>query len=164
MSDGCLGILRWFRWFCLYSGGSGCRFIGFLAAGVQQVPGQAGHLGAVKAVQNGIVVIMEAGLGQHAAACHILARVESGQPGRTYHAKPVIAHGSGGFGVPVAFPFGYGLSYTSFAYSNLQAASNGVTLTVTNTGKRAGAEIVQLYVAKPGAEVFRPAQELKGFA
>ena len=67
-------------------------------------------------------------------------------------------------GVPVAFPFGYGLSYTSFAYSNLQAASNGVTLTVTNTGKRAGAEIVQLYVAKPGAEVFCPAQELKGFA
>ena len=67
-------------------------------------------------------------------------------------------------GVPVAFPFGYGLSYTSFAYSNLQAASNSVTLTVTNTGKRAGAEIVQLYVAKPGAEVFRPAQELKGFA
>ena len=67
-------------------------------------------------------------------------------------------------GVPVAFPFGYGLSYTSFAYSNLQAASNGVTLTVTNTGKRAGAEIVQLYVAKPEAEVFRPAQELKGFA
>ena len=67
-------------------------------------------------------------------------------------------------GVPVAFPFGYGLSYTSFAYSNLQAASNGVTLTVTNTGKRTGAEIVQLYVAKPGAEVLRPAQELKGFA
>lgn len=67
-------------------------------------------------------------------------------------------------GVPVAFSFGYGLSYTSFAYSNLQAASNGVTLTVTNTGKRAGAEIVQLYVAKPGAEVFRTAQELKGFA
>ena len=67
-------------------------------------------------------------------------------------------------GVPVAFPFGYGLSYTSFAYSNLQASSNGVTLTVTNTGKRAGAEIVQLYVAKPGVEVFRPAQELKGFA
>lgn len=64
----------------------------------------------------------------------------------------------------MAFPFGYGLSYTSFAYSNLQAASNGVTLTVTNTGKRAGAEIVQLYVAKPGAKCFRPAQELKGFA
>ena len=66
-------------------------------------------------------------------------------------------------GVPVAFPFGYGLSYTQFAYSNLQAAPQGVTLTVTNTGSRAGAEIVQLYVAKPGAEILRPAQELKGF-
>ena len=64
-------------------------------------------------------------------------------------------------GVPVAFPFGYGLSYTQFAYSNLQAAPQGVTL--TNTGSRAGAEIVQLYVAKPGAEILRPAQELKGF-
>lgn len=59
-------------------------------------------------------------------------------------------------GVPVAFPFGYGLSYTSFAYSNLQAASNGVTLTVTNTGKRAGAEIVQLYVANPGQKCSAP--------
>ena len=67
-------------------------------------------------------------------------------------------------GVPVAFPFGYGLSYTSFAYSNLQAASNGVTLTVTNTGSCAGAEVVQLYVAKPDAKVFRPVKELKGFA
>ena len=66
-------------------------------------------------------------------------------------------------GVPVAFPFGYGLSYTQFAYSDLQAAPQGVTLTVTNTGSRAGAEIVQLYVAKPGAEILRPAQELKGF-
>ena len=66
-------------------------------------------------------------------------------------------------GVPVAFPFGYGLSYTQFAYSNLQSAPQGVTLTVTNTGNRAGAEIVQLYVAKPGAEILRPAQELKGF-
>ena len=67
-------------------------------------------------------------------------------------------------GVPVAFPFGYGLSYTNFAYSDLKAAPDGVTLTVTNTGKCAGAEIVQLYVAKPGAEIFRPEQELKGFA
>ena len=67
-------------------------------------------------------------------------------------------------GVPTAFPFGYGLSYTSFAYSDLQADAQGVTLTVTNTGSCAGAEIVQLYVAKPDAKVFRPAQELKGFA
>ncbi|WP_294760729.1 glycoside hydrolase family 3 C-terminal domain-containing protein [uncultured Gemmiger sp.] len=67
-------------------------------------------------------------------------------------------------GVPVAFPFGHGLSYTSFAYSDLTASADGVTLTVTNNGTREGAEIVQLYVAKPDAKIFRPAQELKGFA
>ena len=67
-------------------------------------------------------------------------------------------------GVPVAFPFGYGLSYTTFAYSDLKADEKGVNLTVTNTGSCAGAEIVQLYVAKQDAKVFRPAQELKGFA
>ena len=66
-------------------------------------------------------------------------------------------------GVPTAFPFGYGLSYTSFAYSDLKADENGVTLTVTNTGSCAGAEVVQLYVAKPDATIFRPAKELKGF-
>ncbi len=66
-------------------------------------------------------------------------------------------------GVPVAFPFGHGLSYTSFAYSDLKASADGVTLTVTNNGTREGAEIVQLYVAKPDAKIFRPAQELKGF-
>ena len=67
-------------------------------------------------------------------------------------------------GVPVAFPFGYGLSYTSFAYSGLKVTADSVTLTVTNTGARDGAEIVQVYIAKPGAEIFRPAQELKAFA
>ena len=66
-------------------------------------------------------------------------------------------------GVPTAFLFGYGLSYTSFAYSDLKADEKGVTLTVTNTGSCAGAEVVQLYVAKPDAKVFRPAKELKGF-
>ena len=66
-------------------------------------------------------------------------------------------------GVPVAFPFGYGLSYTSFAYSKLKADARSVTLTVTNTGSRAGAEIVQVYAAKPDAQIFRPAQELKAF-
>ncbi len=66
-------------------------------------------------------------------------------------------------GRPVAFPFGYGLSYTTFAYSDLKADKTGVTLTVTNTGSCAGAEIVQLYVAKPDAKIFRPMQELKGF-
>ena len=67
-------------------------------------------------------------------------------------------------GVPTAFPFGYGLSYTTFAYSDLKADETGVTLTVTNTGSCAGAEVVQLYVAKPDAKIFRPAKELKGFA
>ena len=66
-------------------------------------------------------------------------------------------------GVPVAFPFGYGLSYTSFAYSELKADARSVTLTVTNTGSRAGAEIVQVYAAKPDAQIFRPAQELKSY-
>lgn len=66
-------------------------------------------------------------------------------------------------GVPVAFPFGYGLSYTSYAYSDLKVTADSVTLTMTNTGARDGAEIVQVYIAKPGAEIFRPAQELKAF-
>mgnify|MGYP000177566609 CR=1 FL=1 len=65
--------------------------------------------------------------------------------------------------VAPAFPFGFGLSYTSFAYSDLKATSDSVTLTVTNTGSCDGAEIVQIYVAKPDAKVFRPVQELKGF-
>ena len=66
--------------------------------------------------------------------------------------------------VPVAFPFGFGLSYTNFAYSDLKATDHGATFTVTNTGSCAGAEVVQLYVAKPDHEVFRPEQELRGFA
>ena len=66
-------------------------------------------------------------------------------------------------GVPVAYPFGYGLSYTTFAYSNLTATPTGVTVTVENTGDRAGDEVVQVYIAKPDAKICRPAQELKGF-
>ena len=67
-------------------------------------------------------------------------------------------------GVEPAYPFGFGLSYTTFAYSDAKATPQGVSLTVTNTGDRDGAEIVQVYVAKPDAKIFRPAQELKGFA
>ena len=74
-------------------------------------------------------------------------------------------------GVRPAIPFGYGLSYTSFAYSDLQVepgdatrgAGTKVSFTLTNTGGVAGFEVVQLYVAKPQHEVFRPAQELKAF-
>ena len=64
----------------------------------------------------------------------------------------------------VRFPFGYGMSYTTFAYSDMAADAQGVSLTVTNTGSVAGTEIVQLYVAKKDSALFRPARELKGFA
>ena len=64
----------------------------------------------------------------------------------------------------VRYPFGYGLSYTTFAYSDLKVNAEKITFTLTNTGSCAGAEIAQLYVAKPDAAVFRPAKELKGFA
>ena len=64
----------------------------------------------------------------------------------------------------VRFPFGYGMSYTTFAYSDMVVDEQGVSLTVTNTGSVAGTEIVQLYIAKKNSELFRPAKELKGFA
>ena len=64
----------------------------------------------------------------------------------------------------VRFPFGYGMSYTTFAYSDMAADEQGVSLTVTNTGSVAGTEIVQLYVAKKSSELFCPVRELKGFA
>ena len=80
------------------------------------------------------------------------------------------------------YPFGYGLSYTNFSYSNFRLSSQeaGISneeatewqdgkkitasVTVKNSGSRDADEIVQLYVAKPDAKIFRPAQELKGFA
>lgn len=65
---------------------------------------------------------------------------------------------------PVRFPFGFGLSYTHFEYNNLSVSDTGVTFSVTNAGGRDGDEIVQLYVSLPGAKIFRPAIELKGFA
>jgi beta-glucosidase len=69
------------------------------------------------------------------------------------------------------YPFGHGLSYTSFEYSNLKAsadqiAADGeitVSVNVRNTGSRAGDEVVQMYVAHAGSKVERPIEELKGF-
>src|SRR5262249_18396896 len=69
------------------------------------------------------------------------------------------------------YPFGYGLSYTSFEYSNLKSSADRmppdgevtVSVDVRNTGKRAGDEVVQLYVKHIGSKVSRSTEELKGF-
>lgn len=74
-------------------------------------------------------------------------------------------------GLPVVYLFGYGLSYTTFNYSNLntdkktydQADTIQATFTLTNTGDREGAEVAQLYVSDPVCSVMRPVKELKGF-
>ena len=63
----------------------------------------------------------------------------------------------------VRWPFGYGLSYTTFGYSELTVADRNVRVTVTNTGAVPGAEVVQLYVAAPQDGIHRPCRELKGF-
>lgn len=65
--------------------------------------------------------------------------------------------------VPVAYPFGFGLSYTTFEYSDISVNENGVTFQITNAGEYDGAEIAQLYVSKKDGKIFRPAKELKGF-
>ena len=68
----------------------------------------------------------------------------------------------------VAYPFGYGLSYTTFEYSDAAVKVNGdvvtVSITVKNTGKVAGKEIAQVYVAAPAGNIEKPSHELKGFA
>lgn len=66
-------------------------------------------------------------------------------------------------GVKVAYPFGYGLSYTTFEYSDLIIDESGATFTLTNAGERDGAEVAQLYIRKDSEDIFRPAKELKGF-
>ncbi len=74
-------------------------------------------------------------------------------------------------GVAPLFPFGHGLSYTTFEYGELEIAPRttrdgnvSVSFDVTNTGDRAGAEVVQVYIADTHSEVPRPPKELKGFA
>lgn len=67
-------------------------------------------------------------------------------------------------GVPVRFPFGYGLSYSSFSYADLKVDDNGVEFTVTNDSDVPGATVAQLYVRGPQGGVLRPDRELKGFA
>lgn len=73
--------------------------------------------------------------------------------------------------MPVLFPFGYGLSYTTFAYSNLTIEKDSIresetvkiTVDVTNTGTCMGKEVVQLYVGKKGGSIVRPIRELRAF-
>jgi beta-glucosidase len=76
-------------------------------------------------------------------------------------------------GIAPLFPFGFGLSYTSFSYSDLKMTKTGglgddatytATLVVRNTGMRAGSEVVQLYVMPPRGDLPRPVRELKGFS
>lgn len=62
------------------------------------------------------------------------------------------------------FPFGYGLSYTTFRFSNLQASPTAVSLDVTNTGQREGAAVPQVYIGEEHPKLPRPEKELKGFA
>jgi len=66
-----------------------------------------------------------------------------------------------------AFPFGFGLSYTTFAYSNLQVSGNGdaikATFDIENTGNRPGEEVAQLYIGLDKSSVDRPDKVLKGF-
>ena len=63
----------------------------------------------------------------------------------------------------VRYPFGHGLSYTTFAYSDLIVRDRKVSVQVKNTGAVSGAEVVQLYIAAPKGGFFRPVRELKGF-
>jgi len=76
------------------------------------------------------------------------------------------------FAKPVSFPFGFGLSYTSFSIDNLETSQTSlepgetleVSVRVSNTGSRAGKEVLQLYVSPPASAIFRPQKELKAFA
>ncbi|NLN50443.1 MAG: glycosyl hydrolase [Acholeplasmataceae bacterium] len=66
--------------------------------------------------------------------------------------------------IGVRYPFGFGLSYTNFLYSDLTITSQGVSFKLTNAGKVEGKEVVQFYVGMKDSKIFRPVKELKGFA
>ncbi len=88
-----------------------------------------------------------------------------------YYQKPSAKRGFLGASIKPLFPFGWGLSYTSFKYDNLRLAPNAigpqgttvVSVDVTNTGKVAGAEVAQLYIRDEVSSVTRPIKELRGF-
>ena len=99
-----------------------------------------------------------------------------GEQGRVRYGEGVFVgyRGYDAADLPVAYPFGHGLTYTSFSYRDLRIAQAGsadagdLTITVhcvvANTGSRSGREVVQVYVGDPAAAVARPPRELKGFA
>jgi len=66
-------------------------------------------------------------------------------------------------GVAVKYPFGFGLSYTTFEYSNIKVDAKGATFTIKNTGETAGSEVAQLYIGLKDSKIFRAKKELKGF-
>ena len=104
--------------------------------------------------------------------CPLLSRIDEAQLPLVYNHKPT-GRGDDYYnlsGLPL-FPFGYGLSYTSFEYSNIQLDRNNINkndttivkCTIKNTGDKAGDEVVQLYIRDLLASVARPVMELKGF-
>jgi len=104
----------------------------------------------------------------HAAG---LARQFPGENGKVYYDEGLLVgyRWNDTKGIEPLFPFGFGLSYTTFAYANLivtpgASGTATVTLDITNTGSREGAEVVQLYVHEQQPKVARPEKELKGFA
>jgi beta-glucosidase len=99
-----------------------------------------------------------------------------GEEGHVRYGEGVFAgyRGYDALGLPVAYPFGHGLSYSSFSYRDLRISQAGsadagnlavtVRCTISNTSRRAGHEVVQVYVGDPAAAVARPPRELKAFA
>jgi beta-glucosidase len=99
-----------------------------------------------------------------------------GEEGHVRYGEGVFAgyRGYDGLGLPVAYPFGHGLSYSSFSYRDLRISQAGsadagdlavtVRCTIGNTSGPAGAEVIQVYVSDPDAAVARPPRELKAFA
>ena len=80
-----------------------------------------------------------------------------------YNQQRPVAHDYVEMTAKPLYPFGYGLSYTSFEYSDLSVAGDQVSFTVTNTGSRTGDEVVQLYVSNTGTSVVQPERQLIGF-
>jgi hypothetical protein len=101
-----------------------------------------------------------------------IPRTRGGQPG-TYLAPPLGGNSEGisNLDPTPAFPFGHGLSYTTFEYGDLRVSAESIptdgeielSFTIANTGPRAGAEIAQLYYGDPVAQVARPVSQLAGF-